>query len=300
MLASTEEKPFDDKDWIFEVKWDGYRAVAELSGKNVKLYSRNGISFLPLYPAIGEALADLKLDAVVDGEIVVLDKNGKSGFQNLQNFSDTDGLSLVYYVFDLLEIDGNNCCALTLLERKKKLRSILPAKNSVIRYSDHIEQKGIAFFKAAGKQQLEGIMAKRADSIYVVGKRSKDWLKIKHQNIEEAVIAGFTAPRGSREHFGSLILGVHKKGGWKYVGHTGTGFTQNLLKDLSIKLKPYIRNTSPFDEKIKVNDAVTWLKPVLVCNIKFTEKTRDGMFRHPVFQGLRIDKTAKQTGGKGN
>lgn len=300
MLASIEEKPFDNEGWIFEVKWDGYRAVAELSGNQVKLYSRNGISFLPLYPGIADALADLKLKAVLDGEIVVLDSKGRSGFQNLQNFSEQEGLTLVYYVFDLMRLDGKNCGKLSLLERKNKLRSILPANNNSIRYSDHIETKGVAFFKAAGKKNLEGIMAKRADSIYSPGQRSKDWLKIKHQNIEEAVIAGFTAPRGSREHFGSLILGVHKKGGWKYVGHTGTGFSNAVLSDLSKKLKPYIRSTSPFEEKVKVNDAVTWLKPVLVCNIKFTEKTRDGMFRHPVFQGLRIDKTAKQTGESGH
>jgi bifunctional non-homologous end joining protein LigD len=300
MLASLTGEPFDDKNWLFEIKWDGYRAISELDGKDVKLYSRNGISFLPLYPAVAEALASLKLNAVLDGEIVVLDKKGKSDFQNLQQFALSAGSSLVYLVFDCLRLRGKDLTGLVLTERKKHLQKLLPASHPVIRYSDHIIEKGKAFFAAASKKNLEGIIAKKSDSLYSEGKRSKEWLKIKHHNTEEAVIAGYTSPQGSREHFGALILAVRKNKGWKYIGHTGTGFTHKILAELYKKLQPYVRSTSPFDEKVKVNGQVTWVEPVLVANLKFTEKTRDGMLRHPVFQGLRIDKSAKETGQEGH
>ncbi|RYG01798.1 MAG: DNA ligase, partial [Chitinophagaceae bacterium] len=157
--------------------------------------------------------------------------------------------------------------------------------------------KGVAFFKEASKNHLEGMIAKKADSEYHSGARSKEWLKVKNINTDEVVIAGYTAPRGSREYFGALILATKKTGGWKYAGHTGTGFTEKILRELFSKMKPLIRKTSPFDEQVKVNDTVTWLKPQLVCNIKFTERTRDGLFRHPVYQGLRIDKKAAEANG---
>jgi bifunctional non-homologous end joining protein LigD len=300
MLATLTDHPFDDKDWLYEIKWDGYRAVAEVSGKNVKLYSRNGISFLPLYPQLAKSLAKLNIKAVIDGEIVVLDRNGRSDFQNLQQFDNADGSSLVYLVFDCLRINGKDITATPLLERKKLLKELLPSGLSDIRYSDHIIEKGTSFFEAASKKNLEGIIAKKSDSLYDVGRRSKEWLKIKHQNTEEVVIAGYTAPQGSRRFFGALILAVKAKKGWQYIGHTGTGFTEKILKEVYSKLQPYIRDTSPFENKVKVNALVTWIEPVLVCNVKFTERTRDGMLRHPVFQGLRIDKTAQETGGKGH
>lgn len=300
MLASLTSEAFDDTNWLYEIKWDGYRAIAELAGKKVKLYSRNGISFLPHYPAIADALGELNLNAVLDGEIVVLDESGRSSFQNLQQFSDATQPSLVYMVFDLLRFKGKNFTKLPLTDRKKKLQQLLSPHGSMIRYSDHVLEKGKAFFTAATKQNLEGIIAKKADSVYTEALRSKEWLKIKHHNTEEAVIAGYTSPQGSRAHFGALILGVREKGGWRYIGHTGTGFTEKILKEVYTKLQTYVAGESPFKEKVRVNAKVTWVKPVLVCNVKFTEKTRDGMLRHPVFQGLRIDKTAKETGRKGH
>ncbi|MET0298440.1 MAG: non-homologous end-joining DNA ligase [Flavitalea sp.] len=297
MLATLHDKPFDDDNWLFEIKFDGYRAIAEVHHKDVKLYSRNGISFAPLYPHISEALAQMNITAVLDGEIVVIDKTGRSDFQNLQNYNDDKGLSLVYYVFDILRVGAKDVTGLQLAERKLQLKKIIKKTTGIIRYSDHVVGKGKAFFKEASKNHLEGMIAKRSESEYHTGARSKDWLKVKNVNTDEVVIAGYTAPRGSREHFGALILATKKKGGWIYAGHTGTGFTQKILKELSAKLKPLIRKTSPFDEKVKVNDEVTWVQPKLVCNIKFTERTRDGLFRHPVYQGLRIDKKASEADG---
>ncbi|MBL0745098.1 DNA ligase D [Chryseolinea lacunae] len=293
MLAQTKDKAFDDDGWLFEVKWDGYRAVAEVSKKEIKLYSRNGLSFLKLYEPVAKALEKIKDDVVLDGEIVVLDDNNKPSFQKLQHYDENRNRPLVYYVFDCLKHKGKDLTHLPLVERKKILEKLLP-KSDVIRYSDHVDNDGTTFFNKVSEMGLEGMIAKKKDSTYASGKRTADWLKIKNQNTQEAVVAGFTAPRNSRSHFGALVLGVYEKGKLKYIGHTGTGFTEKLLQEIHDKLKPLIRKTSPFDEKIPVNSPVTWVTPEKVCQVKFTEITNDGILRHPVFMGLRVDKSAKE------
>jgi bifunctional non-homologous end joining protein LigD len=293
MLATLHDAPFDDREWIFELKWDGYRAIAEIDDGKVKLYSRNGLSFLPLYPSLATELSKLKLNAVLDGEIVVLDEHNRPSFQKLQQFGDSRSGKLVYYVFDCLAIDGDSMVKLPLAKRKEILKKKLP-KNNMVRFSDHVVEHGIQLFTNARKMDLEGIIAKRADSTYIEGKRSKDWLKVKNHNTQEAIIVGYTEPRGARNHFGALLLAIYKKGKLTYIGHTGTGFTEKLLKEIFLKLQPLKRTTSPFEGKIPVNGKVTWVDPQLVCAIKFTEVTNDGILRHPVFQGLRIDKHPKQ------
>lgn len=291
MLAKPGDKPFDDKDWLFEIKWDGYRAVAELQKDNVKLYSRNGLSFENKYPEVVDALKKIKKNVVLDGEIVVLDKDSKPSFQWLQHYPDVpEECSLIYYVFDVLSIDGKTLYDETLIERKKKLQRLLP-KQSIIRYCEHVAGGGEAFFKWVLDHDLEGMIAKKSDSLYHVSKRSSEWLKIRNHNITEALICGYTAPKGARNHFGSLILGVYDiKGILQYAGHVGTGFSDQSLKELYQQLNKLVQKKSPFSQKIKVNDAVTWIKPVLVCNVKYTEWTKDKQLRHPVFMGLRIDK----------
>jgi len=179
------------------------------------------------------------------------------------------------------------------LERKKIAAQVLPESN-VLKYSDHVAADGKAFFENAVKLGLEGIIAKRAESKYAVGRRTYDWLKIKNHNIQEAVIAGYTEPRGSRRYFGALVLGMYEKGKLKYIGHTGTGFTEKVLKDVYTTLQPAVRKTSPFEKKVPINAPVTWVEPVHVCAIKYTEVTEEGILRHPVFMGLRIDKKAKE------
>jgi bifunctional non-homologous end joining protein LigD len=293
MLATLHDQPFNDPGWIFEVKWDGYRAVAE-TGKSIRLYSRNGLSFLSLYRPVAEALKKIRVDAVLDGEIVVLNSRHKPDFQKLQQFNERSGLAIKYYIFDCLSVKGKSITHLPLVERKKIVRALLPDKNDVLVYSDHVEEVGKDVFKHAIGMDLEGIIAKRADSKYLPGKRSRDWLKIKNHNTQEAIIAGYTAPRGSRSYFGALLLAIMKKGKFVYIGHTGTGFTDQSLKMLHMKLYPLRRPDSPFEGKIPVNGQVTWVDPILVCNVKFTEVTQDGILRHPVFQGLRIDKSSKE------
>ena len=289
MLASLGDGPFDNPDWIFELKWDGYRAVAECNGSDIKLYSRNGLSFNERYPVIVEQLAKMKLKAVLDGEVVLFNEDDRPDFQKLQHYDDNRHLPLIYYVFDILSVDKKNTCGETLLERKKILKKTLK-KNSVVRYSDHVEEKGTAFFEEVKKQNLEGIMAKRASSEYVPGVRTKEWLKIKNSLTREAIVCGYTEGRGSRMHFGALVLGEYKKGKLHYIGHTGTGFSNSTLRELWTVMQDYKQDKSPFDKKIPVNGEVTWLKPVLVAEVKYSEITRDGILRHPVFLHLREDK----------
>jgi len=295
MLASSHGDPFDHEGWIFEIKWDGYRAIAERKGDRLKLYSRNGLSFLETFPPVARELEKVRHDVIMDGEIVVLDQNGKPSFQLLQLYRDDPNHPIIYYVFDLLALDGNDLTALPLLQRKELLRHLLEdMPPSVIRYCDHVTGRGLDFFREISRMGLEGMIAKNGDSGYSPGLRSRQWLKIKNLNTQEAVIAGYTEPRGSRKHFGALILGEYNSNDLVYIGHTGTGFNDKLLGQLKAEMEPFISGDSPFRDKVQVNAPVTWLKPELVCSVKFTEKTRDGLLRHPVFLGIRPDKSAEE------
>jgi bifunctional non-homologous end joining protein LigD len=296
MLARLHEGAFDDPEWIFEIKWDGYRAIAEVNKNAKRLYSRNGLSFEADYPTVYTELSKIKKDVVLDGEIVALDTEGKPQFQLMQNYKNDKSVPLCYYVFDCLYVDGRSIEHKPLLERKAILKKLLP-KSDIIRYCDHIEEQGRAFFKLMQERDLEGMIAKRADSSYVEGVRTGNWLKIKHVLTEEAVIAGYTEPGGGRKYFGALVLGVYKRGKLSYIGHTGTGFSDRMLKDVYDKLQPLISEKNPFGKEVPVNGRVTWVRPELVCNLKFTEITESGTRRHPVFQGLRIDKEAEEVNG---
>ncbi|WP_018344657.1 DNA ligase D [Cytophaga aurantiaca] len=293
MLAKLTDGPFDSEEWIFEIKWDGYRAIAEIEKGKVNLYSRNLISFNHKYKSIVKTLESFGHNVVLDGEIVVLNADGTSSFQMLQQYDENPSPNLCYCVFDILYLDGNDLRDLPLTERKKILKEVL-LDVSNITYSDHVESEGVRFFELAKKNKLEGIMAKKADSAYRMGSRSGEWLKIKIISAQEAIICGFTAPRNSRKSFGALILGVYEKGRLVYIGHTGGGFTESLLSSTLKLMKPLIQPESPFDVKIKTNEKVTWVKPQLVCEIAFSEWTSEGHMRQPIFKGMRIDKKAKE------
>ncbi|MCW3072528.1 MAG: dependent ligase [Bacteroidetes bacterium] len=295
MLATLTEEAFDSPDWVFELKYDGYRALALIAKGNASLVSRNNISFDTIFAALLPELKKIPHDVILDGEVVVEDAKGNSGFQLLQNFQTTGKGILKFYVFDILLLDGEDTRGLSLLERKELVKLLLKKQTfKNIHYSEHIVDKGKAFYKKAMKEGIEGIMAKRADSIYVSGKRSKDWLKVKITQEEEAVIAGFTAPKGSRKHFGSLLLGAYKGNELKYIGNCGTGFNEQMLKELYTKLVPLSRKTSVFKEKTHVPGKIQWVEPELICQVKFSEWTNDQHMRHPVFLGLRIDKDADE------
>lgn len=293
MMASLIDEPFDNENWIFEIKWDGYRAVSYCDGKFVELISRNLSPFTEKYYPVTDALKELKYKAVFDGEIIAADDRGIAVFQSLQNWQNTP-VHLHYSIFDILWLNEYDLSHLPLIERKRILKQILPEDHGVIKYSDHVIGDGKNFFQAAVSQGLEGIMAKKANSIYQVNKRTEDWVKIKVNLRQEVVIAGYTQPRKSRKFFGSLILGLYDDSKLIYVGHTGSGFNTKSLEQIYKQLQPLVTHECPFEKCPKGNMPVTWVKPKLVCEIKFAEWTKDRIARQPIFMGLRVDKKAKE------
>ena len=293
MLSTLIDKPFSNENWLYEIKWDGYRALAYMDKHHFELLSRNNLSFAEKYDPVTESLKALKMNAVLDGEIVAVDEKGLANFQLLQNWQTTRQGSLRYYVFDIIWLDGYNLSALPLIERKRIIQALIPADDPVVKYSDHVLRDGEQFFKVALKGGLEGIMAKKIASKYEAGNRGDTWLKIKVSQRQEVIIAGYTEPRRSRKFFGSLLLGVYKVDELIYVGHTGSGFNAKSLSQIHKKLQPLITKEPPFKNPPKTNMPATWVKPKLVCEIKFTEWTKDLQARHPIFMGLREDKNPK-------
>ena len=299
MLAMLVDKPFDDPEWLFEIKWDGVRAISTLeSGRAPQIRSRNDKDLLPQFPELAQlARAFSSLPAIVDGEIVSLDRYGRSSFQRLQprlNRRTSDpalerAIPVTYVIFDVLYAGKRDLRASTLDERKAQLERILRASAPHIMVSKHVIGAGTKLFAEAKRRRLEGVIAKQRDSAYVE-RRSRCWLKIKTHLEQEAVIAGWTEPRGSREKFGALLLGVYDDGHLRYVGHVGTGFDRQLLETVYLKLKPLETTRSPFATKPPSNAPVHWVRPKLVAEVKFGEWTKDGLMRQPVFVGLRTDK----------
>jgi len=290
MLATLTDGPFDDPGWIFEDKYDGFRMVAKIESGKVTLYSRNGQVISRTYIEVASALEGVKGSAVIDGELVALDENGVSHFQLLQNALRRKA-KLLYCAFDLMFQDGEDLRALPLIERKKRLKAVLP-KHRLVAFSRHRKTFGTEFFEEAGRKGLEGIMAKRASSKYLSGARTDDWLKIKTSKRQEVVIAGFTAPKKTRPFFGALVLAVREGDGWRYIGHVGAGFSHAALEEIHGKLIKLKTAKSPFARKVKDEAVTTWVKPLLVAEVKFTEWTSSGEMRHPVYLGLREDKRA--------
>jgi bifunctional non-homologous end joining protein LigD len=293
MLPTVIKKPFNNADWIFEVKWDGYRAIAELDDNNATLYSRNRLSLAKKFLPVMESLKKLGLTAVLDGEVVVADNSGVPDFQKLQHYKMSTNGHLLYYVFDILSYQGHTLLNLPLIQRKELLKTILPP-NERIKYSDHIWKDGVSFFNAARQKGLEGIIAKHSMSVYKPGTRSDQWLKIKNRVTLDCVIAGYTGPQGARKYLGSLVLGAYKNGKLVYIGHSGGGFGAENLKSMYEKLQPLIRKTCPFKSAPPDGPSATWVKPLLVCEVAFTGWTIDGVMRQPQFLRLRDDKTPEE------
>lgn len=292
MLATLTDKPFDDPDWVFETKWDGFRAIAVAKPGQAALYSRNLNDISRKYPSICAALAKIKHEAVLDGELVALDEHGRSRFQLLQN-AEREFARLLYCVFDLLYLDDKDLRGKTLLERKGALEKILP-ESPLLLYSAHVVGEGIEAFNRAKRAHEEGVMAKLSISLYHSGMRTRDWLKVKASQEQEVVIVGFTAPRGSRKYFGALVLAVREGTGWRYVGRAGTGFDKKTLRTVYDTLVPLITDKKPIPQKVPDAGNTSWVKPKLVAEVKFTEWTAAGEMRHPVFLGLRSDKPATE------
>ena len=306
MLATLVDKPFDDDQWLYEIKWDGYRAIAFIEGGSVRLVSRNQNDLTAAYPELHELPEHIQArTAILDGEIVALDDEGRSSFSLMQQRTGVgeggrrirrtrDDIPVVYYIFDLLYLDGYNLTQVDLEQRKHRLASVLN-KNDLVRYSDHYVGQGTALFEAAAERGLEGIIAKRRRSCYYP-KRSSEWLKIKIVKRQECVIGGYTDPRGARENFGSLVLGLYDDQKRLIpVGQAGSGFTGRTHDDMWKRLKPLETTHSPFFGQVESDRRLHYVKPELVAEIKFSDWTHEGQsgavkMRAPVFQGLRLDK----------
>jgi bifunctional non-homologous end joining protein LigD len=297
-LATLVTSAPQGEEWLHEIKFDGYRILARLSGGDVTLMSRNGLDWTRKFPEIAAALGRLKIaSAVLDGEIVALAENGQSSFARLQQaLSAGDTGALVFHCFDLPYLGDRDLARVKLVERKAALRDLLAGGDGIIRYTDHQDARGPEFFQHACSLALEGIVSKQRDAPYVAG-RSRSWLKVKCGNREEFVIIGFSDPGGTRQGFGSLLLGTHESDGTlRYAGRVGTGFDNALLGSLRKKLDALARKDKPVATLPKgttIRD-VHWVAPKLVAEIGFTERTADGVLRHPTFIGLRADKAARE------
>lgn len=305
MLATLAATATDEPGWLYEIKWDGYRALAFLEKGQVELRSRNNKSFNEKYYPVHQALQQWKVNAVVDGEIVVINEEGYTIFSQLQDWrSEADG-QLVYYLFDILWLNGKDLTSLPLMQRKKLLQQLMPVNNNILRFSEGFVTDGTDFFEQAKKLKLEGIMAKKTDSHYHPGVRTREWLKIKTSNRQEVVIGGYTKNEGSSKPFSSLLVGVYENGKLQYTGKIGTGFSLAQQQEMMKQFTSLETKKSPFAVIPDVNKpsrfrpnppqaAAVWLKPKLICEVSFREMTSDGVMRHPSFEGMREDKTPTQ------
>ena len=300
-LATLADKPFSNPDWLFEIKWDGERALSLVRDGEVELRARSGRDITQEYPELKEVPKRLNArKAILDGEVVVLDEAGRSDFMRIQQRFGVlnpsvrlqQTVPVTYYAFDLLYYDGYDLRNVPLESRKELLRSLLTPSEG-IRFSDHQNEKGIELYEVARQQGLEGIIAKRRDSVYP-GKRSSLWLKLKIVQDIDVVIGGWTAPRKSREHFGALLMGLYDAdSNLEYIGSVGTGFTQDLLDSIYKTLQGLRTPDSPFRTAPKVKEAVHWVKPELVARVKFGQWTHDKKLRAPVFLGFQEDRDAR-------
>ncbi len=309
MLATSLDEPFDGPEWLFEIKWDGYRAVAFIENGKARLVSRNQNDLTPRYPELKDLPQFVKArTAILDGEVVALDDEGRASFSLMQQRTGfrpgghrgtvNADVPVLYYAFDLLYLDGYDWRRVPLKDRKKKLAEIL-LPGDALRYSDHYEKQGKALFQIAKQKGLEGILAKKRDSIYQE-RRSSEWLKIKIRHDIECVIGGYTEPEGSRAHFGSIVLGLYdKQDRLIHVGQAGSGFNQKSLEETWKVLKKLETKQKPFFGEVEALRKVTWVKPVLVATIEYAEWTEGAIgsnspkLRAPVFLGLRDDKNPK-------
>jgi len=295
-LATLAEQIPVGEDWIFEKKYDGYRIVLRKDGENIQLLTRNDKDWTERYPSIEEDALGLKADSVIlDGEIIV-EQEGKSDFQALQNVLKTKDYSgLRYYVFDLLYLDGEDLRKFPLSERKAKLKTLLTiSPTEQILYSTHFTGNGEKLLEQVCSKGEEGIIAKDINSIYI-GKRTKDWLKVKCSRRQEFVIGGYTpVDSEEKEGIGALFLGVYEEDALIYTGKVGTGFSNEERIKLEKSLRPLTQNESPFKNEIKGVKNAIWVRPNKVCEVVFFDWTSEGLLRHPVYKGMREDKLPKQ------
>lgn len=292
----VDEAPTGD-EWLHEQKFDGYRILAEKNGDRVELLSRRFNKWTPQFPTVADAVRALGHEsAILDGEVCVVMPDGRTSFQALQNAFGKRDANVVYYVFDLLSLDGEDLMSLPLEARKQRLAKLVGKKHGIIHYSDHVVGNGPAFFELACKKGLEGIVSKRRDKPYLPG-RGSSWVKTKCWLRQELVIGGYTDPEGSRSGIGALLVGYYEDDTLRYAGKVGTGFSMKMLDQLIRALAPLEIAKSPFEPEPKrawTGPGRHWVTPRLVAEVAFAEWTDDGRLRHPSFQGMRVDKPARE------
>jgi bifunctional non-homologous end joining protein LigD len=297
-LATLMKEPPQGENWMHELKFDGYRMVCHWNAGKVQFWSRNRKDWTSKFPSVAKALKSLKIEtAVLDGEIVIMDAQGRTSFQRLQQAMGKNSVDFVYEIFDLLYLNGYDLTKVVLRERKQLLEKLLSnlSANGTLRYSDHFEGDAKEFFKRACEHGIEGIISKRPESIYE-STRTKTWLKIKCERNQEFVVVGYTPSVKGMAGFGSLILGVYERGKLIYAGRVGTGFSLKQRVDIAKKLDRIALETSPLAVKPKEPGlrSAHWAEPILVAAVSFTEWTDDGAVRHPSFQGFREDKNPRE------
>lgn len=305
MLATLVAKASDEPGWLYEMKWDGYRALSYIDEGHVEIRSRNNKSFNEKFYPLVEELTKLGINALLDGEIVVINQKGMPDFGALQLWrSEADG-QLAYFVFDILWYDGINLMLVPVEERRELLKEVLEGQEGMIRLSDNFDTSGKDAFALAEQFHLEGIMAKKTGSTYIPGNRSKEWLKIKTEKRQELIIGGYTKNEGSGKLISALLMGIYDNGSFQFLTPVGTGINSKMQEEILRKLQPYKTDVCPFNTVPEYNKSsrfrpnppkatVTWVRPVLVAEISYRELTKDGSIRHPSFKGLREDKTPKQ------
>ena len=295
MLATQTKRIFNDPNWIYEIKWDGYRILAHIKDGHVELYSRNGHAYGAEFPLIKNELGAVVQDVILDGEIVVVNKEGVPNFQALQHYdSRTTPGELRYYVFDMLFLNGHEMLNLPLIDRKSFIPEVIEGLDHVI-YCDHVEGMGKTFYERAIDAGLEGVIVKRKESTYTPGYRSEDWLKVKAVQSDEALICGYTDSVKGGALFGSLILGRYENETLVYIGNCGSGYTNDEQQRLLDLFEPLNMEEKPFKKKINLKGRNPhWLKPKLICEVKFSEWTSNGIMRHPIYKGIREDKNPEE------
>ncbi len=290
MLAGTASKVFNDPAWIYELKWDGYRALAHIEDHKVALYSRNGLGYNTKFARLVTDLQAIGHSVILDGEIVILNEKGLPEFGKLQKYDGGKNEILRYYVFDMLFLNGHSMTGLTVTERKSLIPEVIENLDLTV-YCDHLEALGSALYEKAIEAGMEGIVAKKSNSEYIPGQRTENWLKIKSVQSLDPFICGYTDSLAKGPAFGSLILGMKKDGKLRYIGNCGTGLTSAIKKELLPLMKPVFRKDSPFDEKVSLRGRTPqWMDPYLVCEVSYNEWTKNGVLRNPVYKGLRMDK----------
>ena len=294
MLASTSKEIFNDPNYLYELKWDGYRVIAHITDGKVLLQSRNGINYNSKFSKLHDELASIAHDVILDGEVVLVDSNGVSQFGELQNYPSNDG-ELRYYVFDMLFLNGHSMLDLKLIERKSLINDVI-SDLTISQYCDHIEDMGIALFEKALEAGMEGVMAKEKNAKYAIGFRTKKWLKIKGIQSVDAIICGFTESNIGPGLLGSLILGQYVDNDLKYIGNCGTGFTDNSRRELQMLLSNYKIQESAFKKKIPLKGRIPhWVQPLLECEVTYSERTKNGLLRNPVLNRIKSEIPKTQT-----